>query len=237
MERNGGTIATLVRRPAGQARERDAPDDLPGFTAPGASTMIRIVLRSLTHFTRAEGIDAAAAMALVPAAILVHEFSHLCMGLLIGVPAPHLHFASFTHGPAPGLEPGQVAAIIWAGPVATLALAIGSVLFVGSHRRWCVALGIAAGTRLFILLPFAAAALRRRAAGVSPRPTTIDEDLGAHLLGLPGDLSLVAVAAIFVAVLVVLWRRRFPLSCKGFLLGAVLGWAAWMGMLGPAMLP
>jgi hypothetical protein len=199
--------------------------------------MVFAVLQNIVHFTRAEGVDAARTMALVPASILIHEVSHLFIGLLLRVPAPRLHFASFTHGPAPWLEPWQVSTITWAGPMATLALAIGSIVFVRSRGRWSAALGVATCTRLIVLLPFALAAVRRRVGGVSPRPTTVDEDLGANLVVLPGDLSLIAVAAILIAVLVVLWRGRSSRPSKGFLLGAGLGWAVWMGVVGPSILP
>ncbi len=38
-------------------------------------------------------------------------------------------------------------------------------------------------------VPFVIAALRQRVVGVSARPTTLDEDRAAQVLGLPGDLS------------------------------------------------
>lgn len=177
-------------------------------------------------------------MALVPATILVHETAHLLVGMLLGVPHPRLHFAGFTHGPAPWLDRWEVAAITLAGPVATLSLAaVGLSLFARRRQEWLISLGVAACTRLFVLLPFAIAAVRRRAVGVPSRPTTLDEDRGAQLLGLPGDVSLIAVTATLAVILVLLWKKASPPFSKGHAVGAILGWAAWMVALGPAIMP
>jgi len=190
------------------------------------------------QFTRLERIQAATTVALVPVTILIHEAAHLLIGILFGVPQPRLHFAGFTHGPAPWLDRWEVATITLAGPVATLSLAAASLsLFARRRQEWLISLGVAACTRLFELFPFALAAVRRRAVGVSYRPTTLDEDRGAQLLGLPGNLSLIAVTVTLAVILFLLWKKASPPFSKGYAVGAIVGWAAWMAVLGPAIMP
>jgi len=154
------------------------------------------------------GLGATAAL-LVPVALMAHECAHLAAGVLFGVAAPAVHYAGFTHGVTPGLLRGEAATIAAAGPAATLLLAVAGLA--ASKARGTALphlIVVAACVRLTVLLPYAVPALARRLVGAANPPTTFDEDMAARLLGLWGDLSLIAYTGILSWILFwALWRQ------------------------------
>jgi hypothetical protein len=173
---------------------------------------------------------------------LLHEAGHLAAAFAVGFPEPKLHYSSISHGDITA-HPGSSAGIVGlAGPLVTAALTLLGLSFATRQpsARWAFALSVAAASRFAVGVPYTVAALFVRFQGKRLQPPAFDEHKAALALGWSGDLVLGLTAAILVGLLI--WLafglpgRERSAAWPGLLMGTAVGWAVWMGLLGPVVL-
>ena len=183
------------------------------------------------------------ALLLTPLTLVLHEAGHLLAGLAFGLPGLQLHFSQVSHGNIADRSALVLSLVGFAGPLATMALALAGMLWVLFRRPsiWAFALVIAAASRLALAAPYTILAGLARLRGERLPPHGFDEYRAAEALGWSG-LSALGVTTAFVAAVLVWLALRLPRGQRfaawpGLLLGVVLGWVLWMGSLGPTLLP
>lgn len=180
---------------------------------------------------------------LAPFGIVLHEMGHFIVGFSLGFPV-QLNVGSVSGGPAIGTATDQAVAMqASAGPLLTIALmavaAIGLVNRPGS--RWAFALAITAPIRFIVggtyLFWVSKAWFEETAFQGTPN---FDEYNAALALG----LSPVWLVAIQILGLIAFWlwatTRPRPIariaSVGSVLVGAIIGIALWMALIGPVVL-
>lgn len=180
---------------------------------------------------------------LAPAGIILHEMGHFVVGLSLGFPV-RLNVGSVSGGPVIGSATNlDVAMQASAGPLVTIALmavaAWGLISRPGSH--WALALAITAPIRFIVggtyLFWVGKAWFEESAFQGTPN---FDEYNAAIALGL-SPVWLVTVQ-IFGLVAYWIWATTRPkpnariASVGSVLVGAIVGIAVWMALIGPAVL-
>ena len=180
---------------------------------------------------------------LAPVGIVLHELGHFAVGLSLGYPV-RMHVGSVSGGAAIGLASDlHVAMEAVAGPLVTVALAAIAIwgLLRRPGSRWALALAITAPIRFIVggvyLFAVIKAWLEETAFQGTPN---FDEYNAALALG----LSPVCLVAVQTLGLLAYWSwvitQPRPVarlaSVASVLVGAVVGIALWMALIGPAVL-
>lgn len=180
---------------------------------------------------------------MAPAGIILHEMGHFIVGLSLGFPV-RLNVGSVSGGPAIGTASDlDVAMQASAGPLVTIALMAVAAwgLLTRPGSRWAFALAITAPIRFIVggtyLFWVGKAWLEKSAFQGTPN---FDEYNAALALGV-SPVWLVAVQ-IFGLVAYWIWATTRPrpiariASVGSVLVGAIIGIAMWMALIGPVVL-
>lgn len=194
---------------------------------------------------------AAAAALCVPPAVLLHEIGHWVGYLMAGLAEPTLHYASsgFRDQPAfwTAVRAGDLAQAEAIGSVA----GAGVAAFLGIAMTWGLMLGGAWLVRHPALRVTAAAMVIASAVRFVPVGLFLfrgaaehtDEAHVAQALAMPMLLPALVVLGIGLAIgSIVAAGRALPTGERGRLMaditaGVVAGTVAWLGFVGPALLP
>ena len=180
---------------------------------------------------------------LVPLTIVAHEVGHYSVARFLGFSNPTLHYSSINPGDVSG-KPASLSGIVGlAGPAVSALLALfacGWILARGP-ARWAFALAISAASRFLVGVPYTVISFVVRLMGGSTRAPAFDEYKAGTALGWSGDALLASTAIVLVGVLLCIGfklpRGERSVAWPGLLLGTALGWALWMLLLGPVLLP
>ncbi len=180
---------------------------------------------------------------LVPLTIVLHELGHYSIALWLGFPNPALHYSSVTYGDVTA-RPASLSGIVGlAGPAVTVILAVFACGWILLHgpARWTFALAVSAASRFVVGVPYTVVNIVMILVGGHLRPPAFDEHKAGTALGWSGDALLASTAVVLVGVLLCIGfklpRGERSVAWPGLLLGTVLGWALWMTLLGPVLLP
>ena len=192
---------------------------------------------------RTAGAYALLCALLAPLTIVLHEVAHYVTALALGFPDVEFHFSAIAHGDIGGRPGWQSGLVGLAGPAATIAFILAAIAL-GRRRpgtAWPHALAFAAASRLLVGVPYTLANSITRLSGGRLDPPAFDEYKAGVALGVSGDAMLGASVAFFFVAIVWLARalpkgRRLA-AWAGLLAGTALGWALWMALLGPILLP
>lgn len=191
----------------------------------------------------------------LPAAVLVHELAHMAWLVAFRVPGVRLHFAAVTHASHDAFwqlaragrleEAARVVPLAHIGTAtaAGIVVSYATILAAAWHttRRvphpFVVALGLCATLRFRLGTQI----LERQLTTGDRSPSGTDEGLVATVTGISEPLLWgigLAVAAVGIgAILRGLWRRRLLGYLVPAAVGAVAGVIAYVGWLGPRLLP
>lgn len=193
----------------------------------------------------------AVAAACVPPAVLLHEFGHWIGNVLAGLPEPTLHYAStgFRSQPAfwTAVRTGDMALAETMGSVT----GAGVAAFLGIAISWGLMLGCAwlvrrPAARVVAAAVVLASAVRFLPVGIfllRGAAEHTDEAHVAQALSTPSLVSALILLGIgFAAISIVTVVRSIPGDQRRALLvdlvgGVTAGTIAWMGLVGPALLP
>lgn len=191
-----------------------------------------------------------AGFASVPVAVLLHELGHYATGRLLGWRdlAFHASRVDLTSGGsivASAIHaPWKVALVYAAGPAVSLALIFVAALLVRGSRRQAVpaALGLSSAVRfLWPLATGVVLVLRRIVSNHAPFDPDLDEFNFAANSGIPPGLCL--FSSFFAAAIGLfwmtrrLWHRELASPLVSLALGVAVGFAFYLGFLGPRVLP
>ena len=178
---------------------------------------------------------------MVPLTIVLHELGHLFAALALGFPDAALHFSSISHGDVTLQPPWKTGMVGLAGPCVTAVLAIAGCLLMRRGARWTFALAMAAASRFAVGVPYTIVNMALLLTGRRLAPPAFDEHKAATAMGWSGDLALAATSVILLGTLawigVRLPRGERMVGWTGLIAGAALGWALWMKVAGPLLLP
>jgi hypothetical protein len=179
----------------------------------------------------------------VPLTIVAHELGHYTTARLLGFPNPALHFSSISPGDISGMPASLSGVVGLAGPAVTVLIAVFActwILLLGP-ARWAFALAFAAASRFVVGVPYAVINMVVRMIGGHMRAPAFDEHKAGLALGWSGDILLASTTLILVGVLLCIGfrlpRGERSVAWAGLLIGTVFGWALWMLLLGPVLLP
>lgn len=178
-----------------------------------------------------------------PLCVVFHELGHYLVAVADGIPVS-LNPASVTG--LPGSEsiqpsvPGLGAAM---GPIVTLVLTFGAVLLLRRRigpSKPLLAVALTAPARMLVLYAFLGFALVRALAGKPPSRPNFDEYNALVQLG----LSPVPILVVLAILLPLAWGLAIRTVPKGerlratvlTIVGAAIGLALWMTVVGPAIL-
>jgi hypothetical protein len=179
----------------------------------------------------------------VPVTIVLHELGHYATARWLGFPNPVLHYSSISPGDVTTRPVWLSGVVGLAGPAITIILALIACGWVFWRRpsRWAFALAISAASRFVVGVPYTVANVVVRVIGATLQPPAFDEYKAGVALRWSGDALLASTALVLVAVLlcvgVKLPRGERSVAWPGLLIGTALGWALWMKLLGPVLLP
>jgi hypothetical protein len=187
----------------------------------------------------------------VPPAVLLHEFGHWIGNTLAGLPEPTIHYASsgFRNQPAfwNAVRAGDMALaetmgnVVGAGIGAFLGIAISWGLMIGG--AWLVRRPAARIVAASLVL---ASAVRFIPVGIFLFRGAADHTDEAHVaqaLSAPQFLpAFILFGIALAAICIVTVFRNLPLGDRRSLMselvvGVIVGTVAWLGFIGPALLP
>lgn len=179
----------------------------------------------------------------VPITIVLHELGHYSAALLAGSPNPVLHYNLTSPGDLAGQD-GSIGGVIGlAGPAVTVILSVfacGWILLRGP-ARWAFALAVSAASRFVVEVPYTVISSLARLTGSTLSPPAFDEYKAGIAFGWSGDLLLASTVFVLAGVLVFvglkLPRGERSTAWPGLVIGTIVGWACWMLLLGPLLLP
>ena len=179
----------------------------------------------------------------VPLTIVAHELGHYTTARLLGFPNPALHYSSTSPGDVTGIPASLSGVVALAGPAVTLLIAVFACAWIllRGPARWAFALAFSAASRFVVGVPYTAINIVIRMIGGHMRAPAFDEHKAGLALGWSGDVLLASTTVVLVGVLLSIGfklpRGDRSVAWPGLLLGTVLGWALWMLLLGPVILP
>jgi hypothetical protein len=180
---------------------------------------------------------------LAPVTIVLHEFGHYTAARWVGSPNPVVHYSWTDPGNLP-VNGGSTDGVIGlAGPAVTVILALFACAWIllRGPARWAFALAICAVSRFVVAVPYTLINTVVRLIGAHMRPPAFDEHKAGTALGWSGDALLASTVVVLIVVLVFVGRKlprgERSVAWPGLLIGTVFGWACWMLLLGPALLP
>jgi hypothetical protein len=174
---------------------------------------------------------------------VLHELGHYATARWLGVPKPVLHYSVTTSGDVSATPVSIMGAVGLAGPAVTVVLAVFACGWILVHgpSRWACALAISAASRFVVAVPYTVANIVVRVIGATLQPPAFDEYQAAVALRWSGDALLASTAVVVVGVLICvgvkLPRHERWVAWPGLFIGTALGWALWMKLLGPVVLP
>lgn len=180
---------------------------------------------------------------LAPLTIVLHEVGHYAAARWAGSPNPVLHYSWTDPGSLPtkgGMTDGVIGL---AGPAVSIILALVACAWILTRgpARGAFALAVCAVSRFVVAVPYTLMKLVARLMGWSMGPPAFDEYKAGTALGLSGDALLASTIVVLVGVLVVVGRKlpsgERSVAWLGLVAGTILGWAFWMLLLGPALVP
>jgi len=180
---------------------------------------------------------------LAPLTIVLHEVGHYVAALWAGSPNPALHYSWTDPGNLPTKDASTDGVIGLAGPAVTIILSLFACAWIlwRGPARWAFALAISAVSRFVVAVPYTLINIAVRLTGASLRAPAFDEYKAGTALGWSGDALLASTVVVLIGVLVFVGRKlpdgERSVAWSGLVIGTVLGWACWMLLLGPAVLP
>lgn len=192
----------------------------------------------------------ATGFASVPVAILLHELGHYTTGRLLGWRDLAFHYARVnlaSGGPIVAgatHAPWMVALGYVAGPAVSLALIFVAALLVGGSGRHPMPAGLGLSSTVRFLWPLATGivvVLRWIVSNHAPFHPDLDEFNFAANSGMPPWLCL--FSSFFAAAIALfwmtrrLWHRELASPLVSLALGVAVGFAFYLGLLGPRVLP
>ena len=180
---------------------------------------------------------------LAPLTIVLHEVGHFVAAVSTGSSNPVLHYSWTDPGHLPAKGTWTEGVIGLAGPIVTIILALFACAWILWHgpARWAFALAICAVSRFVVAVPYTVINIAVRLTGATLRPPAFDEYKAGTALGWSGDALLGSTFVLLVGVLVFVGRKlpvgERSVAWPGMVVGTILGWACWMLLLGPALLP
>jgi hypothetical protein len=180
---------------------------------------------------------------LAPVTIVVHELGHYSAAHLLGYPRPVLHFSGVDPGPSVGVPAAYVGFVALAGPLVSAALAIVGSVWIRRAKGTPLpaALTVTGVSRFAVSVPYTLVSAWVRLQERTLTPPVFDEYLAGEALGWSGDALLATTTLLFLGVV---WHvnRAVKKGARmtawiGLLSGTVVGWAAWMLVIGPWLLP
>ena len=195
------------------------------------------------HWARRAAPWAGWCLFFVPLTIWLHELGHYATADWLGFPNPLLHYSSISYGDVSTTPVSLIGTVGLAGPVVTViiaTLACGWIFYYGPSR-WASALAVSAASRFIVGVPYTLVNIAVRMTGARLQPPAFDEYKAGVALGWSGDALLASTAIVLVGVLlcvgVSIPRGERSVAWSGLVIGTALGWASWMKLLGPVLLP
>lgn len=180
---------------------------------------------------------------LAPVGIVLHELGHFVVGMILGYPV-QLNVGSVSGGPALGSAPDMAVALqASAGPIVTLVLMAIAARGLGKQQgsHWAYALAITAPLRFIVGGTYLFWVAKAWVEGTAFQGTpNFDEYNAALAFGLAPVW--VVTVQIFGLVAYWIWVMTRPRSggriicLVTVLVGAIIGIALWMALVGPAIL-
>lgn len=180
---------------------------------------------------------------LAPLAIVLHEVGHYAVAAWVGSENPVLHYSWTDPGNLPAKSPSTDGVIGLAGPAVTIILALSACAWIllRGPARWAFALAIGAVSRFVVGVPYTLLNIVMRLAGRRLGAPAFDEYKAGTSLGWSGDALLASTVLVLAGVLVFVGRElprgERSTAWWGLVIGTILGWACWMLIIGPAVLP
>jgi hypothetical protein len=180
---------------------------------------------------------------LAPITIVLHELGHYAAALWAGSPNPVLHYSWTAPGNMPAKRACTDGVIGLAGPAVTIILALFACAWILARgpARWAFALAVCAVSRFVVAVPYTLINIVVRLIGGHLSAPAFDEHKAGTALGLSGDALLASTVVVLIGVLVFVGRKlphgERSVAWTGLVSGTVLGWACWMLLVGPALLP
>jgi hypothetical protein len=180
---------------------------------------------------------------LAPLTIVLHEVGHYAAALWVGSHNPVLHYSWTDPGNLPAKGASTDGVIGLAGPAVTIILSLFACAWIlwRGPARWAFALAICAVSRFVVAVPYTLLKIVVLLTGGSLGAPAFDEYKVGAALGWSGDALLASTAIVLIGVLLFVGRRlpagERSAAWPGLLSGTTLGWACWMLLLGPALLP
>jgi hypothetical protein len=180
---------------------------------------------------------------LAPITIVLHELGHYAAALWAGSPNPVLHYSWTDPGNLPAKGGSTDGVIGLAGPAVTIILALIACAWIlmRGPTRWAFALAVCAVSRFLVAVPYTLINIVARLAGRRLGAPAFDEYKAGTALALSGDALLASTVLMLVGVLIFVGRKlpagERSVAWPGLVIGTILGWACWMLLIGPVMLP
>ena len=180
---------------------------------------------------------------LAPLTIVLHEVGHYVTALWAGSPNPVIHYSWTDPGNLPAKGASTDAVIGLAGPSVTIVLALFACAWIALRgpARWAFALAVCAVSRFVVAVPYTLINIVVRLTRGNLGAPAFDEYKAGTALGWSGDALLASTVVVLVGVLVFVGRKlphgERSVAWTGLLIGTILGWACWMLLLGPTLLP
>jgi hypothetical protein len=175
--------------------------------------------------------------------ILLHELGHLTAAIWLGFPEPALHYSSISHGDIAGFPGRSVGIVGLAGPAVTVLVLLAACGWIALRGAapWAVALAITAASRFAVGVPYTIANIIVGLRGAQLQPPAFDEYKAGTALGWSGNALLGSTSFVLIAsvawVAIRLPRGERGPAWTGLIIGTMLGWALWMMVVGPVLLP
>jgi hypothetical protein len=180
---------------------------------------------------------------MVPISIVLHELGHLAAAAWAGYPDLALHYSSTSQGDIASFPAWTRGVVGLAGPAVTVLLGFFACGWIAVRGRspWAFALLVAAVSRFAVAVPYTIVNTVVRLIGGRMAPPAFDEYKAGTALGWSED-ALLASTTIFLIGALVWMGFRLPrgersAAWSGLVVGTALGWALWMLLLGPMLLP
>jgi hypothetical protein len=180
---------------------------------------------------------------LAPLTIVLHEMGHYAAAAWAGSPNAVLHYSWTDPGNLP-VKGGVIDGVIGlAGPAVTVALSMFACAWIllRGPARWAFALAITSVSRFVVAVPYTIANIVVRLTRATMGAPAFDEYKAGTAFGWSGNALLASTVVVLAGVLVFVGRQlpdgERSVAWPGLVIGTMLGWACWMLLIGPVVLP
>lgn len=161
----------------------------------------------------------------------------------VGFPSPTLHFSGVDPGIAANLPTSATGVVALVGPIVSALLGLGACVWMAwrGFASFAAALAVVAVSRFVVSVPYTIGNVAVRLLGNELAPPAFDEYVAGTALGWSGN-GLLASSSLLLGLVLRRVGKHLPhgqrsMAWLALLLGTAMGWALWMLVLGPRLLP